>query len=999
MNSQQSHPNVTPKSAAFGSPIATQESWTARPRRRQVQQKAKASFLSDDEDDDDQEDRQNDNLVMTNPPKQSYGDHHVDQVSDDFESGLNAESDEEQSIQNQSPTLRASQAARLPPQSAQIPPRSSTTGSSDKFSVFEALKKKPLAAAASKIPPKMTENHEPPPQKQERALATRDQPARDGNKGRPVKETSPRQRAASRRSLANSKVKLTALEVEEETEDRKPDVKKSLEHDYSLPASNSSSPAAAPAKKKPAARKRAVKEPPPKPKMNTREANAATRGRPRIAKLAPAPSTHKSPEVHSDEVENVDLLLAEEPSTATQVSKQANQLPQTKHQKLEPGDSPDEGQEDVIMVSSDSVSSFPELDNAEDEDFECPRKMTPSNARRRTRAAAAESQAAKEAKRKVESRPAALPSTRPRETEDERSQSDSAGRPKMQRKQPPKNSAVEKTQVVATHTKPDLKSTEELKSPAEKPMKKGSASERKAAASRASGSRSQVKQETVASSTVGRVGRGEASKHFQTSEPVKPTKDFFRKPNIVAFGSGGPKNNGRPHKTTATTDSRPQGAQSGPSNGEQPAGAKSQAAKGAKKGPKSQSNTTVQDGDSSTEDFVDSAEGGTGQATRAPQSTVAPIVSDNTPSSKAETQAGAPNFDEETTRLDYEIDCSDAPDPFVTIDAEADRAVEVAATAIEGFLDDQNHGVADAFENHGDGKVPTPLVQADVEPLHRDGQRAALGEIDMNRRDRPQVVSAAVPQLMKRKRQEVVTVEERSPNPQAQALKSGSQSGSFPTWRMNSAASHMAAEGHDRPVKKPRLQSSYAARVDHDADYTGSLFGGPDSLSRRVDGDTGDDVFGPRKKNQASKSSAFVQRLINNKSADRGQAGSRAPASDDAPAAHRQHPSAINHSATVRPEASQLAPCPRRSQQSDDVRKRMLAALGPEKLQVASPSPPSGEYTKECRVGDTNGSWLSDTSDQRRASEVDERTRVWKKATEPYADSLGETMHKIVNVS
>lgn len=898
-----------------------------------------------------------------------------------FDSGLDGETDAGQDVYNHSPTPHASQAARLPPQSAQPVPEGNMTESSDNFSVvFESLKKQPAGEPTSSDPFEIPDHHERPSQKHQRAMATGDRPV--GEKRSPAEGTTPRPRMAAEKSLANSKVKMAALEMEGKTETRKSEILEHREYDYSLPASNSSSPATSPAKKKPTAKKPAVKKPAPKAKTNAKEVKTATGSRARNTQPAPAPPVHQSSEAHSDEEDNGDTVLAGEASTVTQ--------------------SPYEDQkEGVVMASSDSTTSFPESDNADDEDFECSRKMTPSNTRRRTRAVAAESVAAKEAERKAANQPAAAASVHHYDDEDKRANVDAAEKPKKQSKQPSKKPAVEKAQANAPRTEPKVESTKETNSSAEKSMKKGPTSQRAGAANRTSSGTNETKQQTVASSKGDRVRRGEANKLQQSSESIKQAKEYDRKPNIVAFGPGGPKKNGRSQKTTAATDSRSSRNHPSPNNAEHPAATKSQLSKGVQKAQKKQLNT-ARDGDSPMNDFIGHVEGDCSRAARSNQSTVAGAIPDNSPISKADNNSSVSRLDTEMTTLNYKNEGGDVYDQFVAGDAEADMGAEVTAHLMVDSLGHQDQDMTNVFEEEDIvEKVFNPLAQADIGHLHGREQRTVLGEIDANYRTIPKGVPADMPRPMKRKLPITMTVEERSPIPQALPLKTGSQKESVPTARMNSTALNIPSDGVARPVKKPRYNSAYEARYNEDASYGRHLSGGPGSLHRGIGSDAVNDVFGPGKTGEHPGPSAFVQRLISNESADRGpgKTGRVAPGSSDTRASPRQHPSAISHPATVRSAVPGAAFRPQGNQQLDDVGKRMLAALGPEKPQSPGPWSPGDDLSKSLLVGGPTESSPSDAFDQRNVSGLDERTRAWKKATEPYADSLGETMHKIINVS
>lgn len=875
------------------------------------------------------------------------------------------------------------------------------SGSSDQSSVFESLKKHPPTAFTSNNPPKIAHSQKPlpPAQTQKRAMEIRGTTDTEGKVG--PKDTVPGPKTVSRKTLANSKVKLSALELEEENGVEKPDNHRSHAYDYSLPTSNSSSPAAAPAKKRGPPKKQAVKKPAPKPKPNARETKTATRGRPRNAKPAPATPVHQSPEAHSDEDRDEDMLPAEEPSIVTQAPRAANPPSQMKGRKLESENSSNEDQEqDVIIVSSDSTSSLPESDNADDQDFECSRKITPGIPRRRTRATAARSQTGKEAKGKAENHSAGRLNARLHDAQDDRSNVDTAETPKKQPKQPPKKTAPEKTQAVATGNEHNLES-KKVKSYGRKPKEKDSTSEKTAVANRTAEAKSEIKQETVRSPNADRAGRGEADKLGQTAELGKQTKDSDRKPNIVAFGLGGPKNNGRSHKTAVTTDSRSQVQKTGPADGERAASTKPRQAKGIQRAQKMQLNTAVQDRDSSTNDFMGLAKGGLSRAARASQPAVAEVVADDTPIFNAETKAVVPDFDAEMTTLVDEAGRGDASGEFATGDFEANTAVDDAANVTVDSPEHQNHDMASSFEGKRDEKFLKPPARADIEHLLRPEERSILGGVDANFQTRPKDVPTVIPRLTKRKLSDAMTVEERSPIQQALVSKMDPRSGISPSLRMNSTALNLPSEHCGRPVKKPRYNSAHAVRANPCTEYTSNLVGERDSPSQQRGGDTGDDVFGPGKKGNLPGSSAFVQRLISNESAKRGlgQAGLVAPAASDKRTAPRQHTVASNHPATTRSVAPSAGSRLQEKQQPEDVRTRMLEALGPEKAQSPDRGLPNDECMKRFLVGDTKNPWLGDSLDQRRTSDVGERAQAWKRATEPYADSLGETMHKIVNVS
>lgn len=131
--------------------------------------------------------------------------------------------------------------------------------------------------------------------------------------------------------------------------------------------------------------------------------------------------------------------------------------PQMRQRKLEPEESNDESQkQDTDVRSSDSASSFAESDNTDDKDFQCTRKITPRNVCRRTRAAPAESVAAKEAKRKAKSRPVALPNAQRKDVEDETDRLDATERPKIQPKQASTKTTVEKTRPVRARSEEEI---------------------------------------------------------------------------------------------------------------------------------------------------------------------------------------------------------------------------------------------------------------------------------------------------------------------------------------------------------------------------------------------------------------------------------------------------------------------------------------------------------------------------------------------------------------
>jgi len=952
-DSQQSRPQQplqinTPKSAGFASPKPTQDSWTG-PRRSQVRQVAKASFLADDDDTGEEADDQDDNHLMADPQEQFDNETNLDSTASEPDSGSIGESDEDQDqdLYNESPTPHASQAAHMPPQSAQPIQRSSRPDSSNPFSVFESLKRQPAVPITSQKPSQQQQAEKP-------GLGTQGTTATKGRREPPTKDTPARPKETARKSIANSKVKLSALELEGEIETGRPKSQKPQEYDYSLPASASKN-----------------------------------------ATAAAAPVSHSSPHAHSGEEESENLALDEE--VFVRAPREEDMRGKAKTRALKPAPPANEEDENQVLISSGSTSSFPESDNTDDEDFECTRKLTPANARRRTRAAAAESQARKEATAKAENNPAPVSSSRPPGIEDETRHRNAGVRPKAQPKQPTKKTAVEKSRAVAAPAKSTSKPREEMQSSAEKPKERNPTSERRAAVNCITKDKSNTKQDAVASSTAKPVGKGEANKVIQTSKPVKQTESSIRKPNVVAFGSGGPKINGRSHKATSTTDLRSQGQQLGLSDGEHPAASKTQLAKGSQKAPKTQLKTTVQDGDSPTNNFGGNAESDLGRAARTGRPDGGRVVANHAPVPKADKTATVMHSDAETTEPNYEAEFADAFDQFVAADAEADTLVEDATNVVADSQGKQKHEAADDFDETCDGGVLKPFAQRVKHPHMRE-HRTVLGEVGANRRSIAKDAPPGFTHLMKRKLPGLTSVTETSPRQQLLTSKSGLQSGNFPT-HMNSAAVPSESEG--RPVKKPRYNSARAFRVHDDAGHTGDRIGRPDSLPRGGGYDTGDDVFGPGKKARPFGSSAFVQRLISGESADRGpdQAGSVAPTSSEARAVPRPPVAATHHPATVRSVAPGVVSLPQACQRLDDMGRRMLAALEPEKPRDPSPCPPSDEHGTSFPGDDTKDSWLSDTLVQGKASELEERTRAWKKATEPYAESLGETMHKIVNVS
>lgn len=965
--SQEALPNVTPRSAGFGSPKGTQDIWTAHPRPSQVRQKAKASFLADDDDSDEGADEQHNTHVVADPREPFHPPSCLDSTASEPDSGLDGESDEGQDVYDgplESPTPHGSQAAQMPPQSAQPIPRSSRTDSSDPFNLFESLKKHPPGAATSQKP--LRRETEKPGSGRQGTTATK-------GKGAPrTQDNAPKPKTTTRRSLANSKVKLSALELEGDTETGRPDSHKPQEDDYSLPASNSNSPATSPAKMAAVRKRQAVRRPVLKSKTKAGEAKIASTGRKKNGEDAPAPSVHPGSATRSGEEENGIMALKEETSVAKRAAREEN--------------------EDQGMTSSDSSSSFPESDNTDDEDFECTRKMTPANARRRTRAAAAQSQALKEANAKGQHNPAPVSSSRPPEIEDANHRHNAGVGPKAQPKQRAKTTATGKSQVVAAPAKFTLERTEEKSSSSEMPKERESISERRAAIDHTTKDKSRVKQDTAVSSNARAEGSGASSKPIQTSEPARQPRGSIRKPNIVALGLGDPETNGRSHTATATTDSRSRGHQLGLSNGEHPAASKKQPAKGSQKAPRMQFKTTVQDKDSPTNGFGGHSESDIGRVARSSQPGDGRFAPSHARNPKADTSTIVPHSDAETTELNFEAEGAHLFDNFVAADAEADTLVEDPTNVIADLQAQQKDETVDGGGENWDGEVPKPLADRVKHPHMRE-HRTVLGEVDANHRRLARDAPASLPYSKKRKNPDWTTVAETLPKKQSPTSKIGLQSENFPA--------AFSPESDGRPVKKPRYNADRAVRVDEGAGYVRELVGGPGNLPPRGEHDNGDDVFWPGKKNKPSGSSAFVQRLIGSQAAERGsgQAAPGVAASSDTRAAPRQPNAAIHHQAKLRSVAPVVASLPQGSQQLDDMGKRMLAAMERETSRCPNPCPPSDEHGESFPRDEPRDTWLGDTFEQSKASDMDERTRAWKKATEPYAESLGETMHRIVNVS
>lgn len=984
--SQEALPNVTPRSAGFGSPKGTQDIWTAHPRPSQVRQKAKASFLADDDDSDEGADEQHNTHVVADPREPFHPPSCLDSTASEPDSGLDGESDEGQDVYDgplESPTPHGSQAAQMPPQSAQPIPRSSRTDSSDPFNLFESLKKHPPGAATSQKP--LRRETEKPGSGRQGTTATK-------GKGAPrTQDNAPKPKTTTRRSLANSKVKLSALELEGDTEIGRPDSHKPQEYDYSLPASNSNSPATSPAKMAAVRKRQAVRRPVLKSKTKAGEAKTASTGRKKNGEDAPAASVQPGSATPSGEEENEAMALKEETSVAKRAPCEDNMSGKTNTAVLKPDRPASEEDEDHGMTS-DSASSFPESDNTDDEDFECTRKMTPANARRRTRAASAQSQARKEANAKVKNNPAPVSSSRPPEIEDANRRRNAGVGPNAQPKQRARKTATGKSQVVAAPAESTLERTEEKSSAAGKRKERESVSERRAAIDHTTKDKSRVEQDTAMSSNARAEGSGASSKPVQTSEPARQLRGSIRKPNIVAFGLGGPKINGMSHTATATTDSRSQGQQLGLSNGEHPAASKTQPAEGSQKVPRMQFKTTVQDRDSPTNGFGGHGEIDIGRVARPSQPGDGRFAPSHAPNPKADTSTIVPHSDAETTELNFEAEGAHLFDNFVAADAEADTLVEGMANVMADPQAQQKAETVDGGGENWDGEAPKPLADH-VKHLHIVKHRTVLGEVDANHRRLARDAPASLPYSKKRKNPDWTTVAETLPKKQSPTSKIGLQSENFPA--------AFSPESDGRPVKKPRYNADRAVRVDEGAGYVRELVGGPGNLPPRGEHDNGDDVFWPGKKNKPSGSSAFVQRLIGSQAAERGsgQAAPGVAASSDTRAAPRQPNAAIHHQAKLRSVAPVVASLPQGSQQLDDMGKRMLAAMERETSRCPNPCPPSDEHGESFPRDEPRDTWLGDTFEQSKASDMDERTRAWKKATEPYAESLGETMHRIVNVS
>ncbi|KAJ0120740.1 hypothetical protein J7T55_015472 [Diaporthe amygdali] len=993
-DSQRSLPNVTPKSANFGSPLATQNSWTAPPRRRPVQQKAKPSFLPDEYDEDgEDEDEEHDDFVDDTQDHPASGPD-LDSMSLDRDSGQSEEDEADEGVYNQSPTPCASQAAHLPPQSAQPVQMSSMLASSDTSSVFEALKEQSVAGGIAKGPSRVTQSSEPSKQMQQQKgpSAKRGKTAREGIKEPPAKLTAPKPKTTAKKSFVNSKAKLSALEVEIETDTGEADVREPVDYDYSLPASNSNSPAAPPAKKRAAAKKQPVKKPVPKSKSNAApKAKSLVRGATKNAKSKDSPPVHQSSEAHPWDGED---------DQATTLVERDNTIPLIKQEVLKSRvASTVDPTQDAVLISSDSTSSSLESDNEDDEDFECSLNMIPRNSGRKTRAAA-QMQAAKGSGRKIESQPAAMTNPRGRAAEEVQDSLDDSGRQNAQSKQQKKTSAVEKTRAALTRDKPTAELMKETDSSAAK-IKTKSAVRRQPVVNSTSKSKGQVKEDTVVPSSTKHAKASKTNGLDQSGEPSKSIEDSHRKPNIVTFGPNGPKTNGKSHRSTTTGKLRPQGQQSESNHGKHPRVPKTQLAIEGQKVLGLQSAMAVEDGDGPAEGFAGTAEGGSRRAALTSQAIFARSIPGNASHSKLNAEEMVPHLDEEMTGSTYGNDYSNTSDQLIGGNAKAEMAVEDVADAVV-VLNPHNHQkqeIATDFKKPEDRKVRNTFAGTDNELPQTRGQRIVLKDMSTNSRTLLTEAPADVRLPLKRKLPEDVNVHEPPLVQHSPMRKSSSQSGVFHTLGQNPTAANLPSRNRQRPEKKPRYSSAQVVGQIKDAIYATKHVDRGGNVSCRIGGDSGDDVFGPEKDDQPFRSSAFVQRLISNESTDREPEKTEvaAPSLIDARAASRQYSAAIRPSAANRPAAAETVSHLQDGQQSDDIVQRVLAALAPREERSTSPCPSSEDHVKSFDVDKGTNAWLDDSLDQRAAAELNARTRAWKKATEPYADSIAETMHRIVN--
>ncbi|POS78065.1 hypothetical protein DHEL01_v203551 [Diaporthe helianthi] len=1004
LNSEQPLPFYTPKSAGMASPKLTQSSWTNPPRRSQARQVAKASFLADDGDSGNEADEQDRNDVMADP-RDPFDNNQInlDSTSSEPDLELGGESYQGGDIFNDSPTPHASQTAHLPPQSAQTirVPKSSRTESPDPFGLFEALKKNPPPPGASKKPSQQEQAQRPG----SAAHAMTAIQVKKEQKKKAIKE--PSHKTAARKSLANSKVKLSALELEREAELARPGSHKPKDYDYSLPESNSNSPATSPAKKKPATKKQASKKAAPKSSARqatkassapAKQTKAPSSGRTKQSKAAPGPSFHSRPDVQLNEKqeEEDDMELEQEFSGLKPTSRGEEVRKTVTTRALKPVSPAHKEDEGHVTISSDSPSSFPESENTDDEDFECIEKLTPANARRRTRAVAAQSQARREAAAKVENNSAPVSSSQRHKMEDGSRQSNAGLRSKVRPKKPITKTTVGKSPAVTAPAEPTSEPTEEARSSTEKTKERKPAAEKRIEANRNTKDNRQVKQDTVRPSSARLVGKGKAKANeaVQVSEPVKPTRGEVRKPNIVAFGPDGPKNNGRPYKTAATTDSRSQDQQLGLRNGTRPAPSSKRLTKETQNAPKKQVGMTFKNQNSPTGNL----ENEHGQPGRISQPNGGRAVPSHAPVLEPEENENpiAVHSDAYTTEHNYETEWTDKTDTFVPGDAEDDTLVDDPANAVEHSQGQLEQEEADVFDNNRGGMVLEPLAQ-NLQHPNMERLRTVMGEIDANPRNIPKhMPTSLLPYPTKRKLPQVTVTTKASPEQQQLISKTGFQSGDFADLGIKPAA--IPSEIQGPPLKKPRYNDARAVRAHEDV-YDRNPFDGSKSHARKSINGSGDDVFGSGRKNNPFESSAFVQRLIVGECADRdpGQVRPTAPASSARGAVHRQPTAQFHHPTAARSVGPGVRSMPEGNQEMDYIGERMRAALESEIPHAHDSLAPVDEHGKSSVLDDMKGPWSSDTFEPSKASELDERTRAWKKATEPYAESIGETMHKIVN--
>lgn len=984
-DSQASRPDVTPGSGNFGSPTATQHSWTALPRRRQVQQKAKASFLADD----DEQDEDDFNDVVDESSDHRHNGLELDSTTPGRGSEQNRDPEEDRSMYAESPTHHASQAFRLPPQSAQPTHESNMSEASDESSVFEALKKRCTTTASSHAPSKNAEPPEQSKQKQKRALAMRGKTVTEGKKGEPARPTAARPKKVAGKSIANSKVKLSALEVEIETDTGDSDIQEPHDYNYSLPASNSSSPAAAPAKKKATGKKQPAKKPATKTKPSAPKAKPAAGGRAKNTKPAPA-SNHRSPETDpSERGNNEDVTLVEEHFSASEELHDARIATQTREEPLQPSKSATANTtQGIVTISSNSSDPFSESDDEDDEDFECPEIKNSSNTGRKTRATA-QMKTAQEPNKHTAGHPAAVSNSPRHALEDEGGDLLAPKRSEtLPKNLPPKKSAAENTKVAATRGKPRAGAVKDTMPSAERLQGKP-VEESQATASRISKSKVQMKEAVAVPSNANLAEKGKANDLGQNGDLIKPTKHSDRKPNIVAFGPAGPKNNGKSSKTTATANTRPECEQADLGPKEHQTATMAQPHRSTQKSTKAKSKRTTQEDQSFPNGFVDDAEGRPRRAAKTTHPTIERMVPSSPHLLKMNTKKAAHDFDAEATGTTYEAERSDPSDQPVEVDTEADVVSEDAASVVSDSQDHPKTERATYFKEFHDEDMSNPLALVDPERPRMREQRTVLGDLGANSRNSLKAAPAVIPRPLKRKFPVITTVQASSPTR------------IFPPLGQNSAATSLPSEDHERFAKKPRYRSANPVRDDQEVNRTSDLAGRSSHIHRKTGGDSGDDIFGPGKEGESVRSSAFVQRLISQESAECGQdqATMAALGLPDGRAGTRQHPVGTSYSAAGQSAALEAFSRPHVGSESTDFEQRVLAALAPEKMQDVSPWPLVNDHRKRFGVGDDRNSWPTNPLDQERASDVDAQTRAWKKASEPYADSLGETMHKIVNVS